>query len=152
MPDEIPAPEIPPFAEYPCSLGTVFNHDSGSYIIRTPDGRVIGIPANGDLSAANVETDIANPPVPVVPVPASVSRAEFVIAARRVLNLTEGDVYALISQLPEGEQRETARDLWENASVFHRNNSFLAGLAALNGNTPEQIDEVFRVGATLDLD
>lgn len=152
MPDEIPSPEPAPFAEYECSLGTVINHDAGSYVIRTPDGRVIGILANGELSAANVETDIASPATPPAPVPDSISRAEFVIAARRVLGITEGTVFALISMLPAGEQQETARDLWENALTFKRGNALLNALAAANGNTPEQLDEVFRVGASLDLD
>lgn len=85
-------------------------------------------------------------------VPQVISRAEFVIACRRVLGLTEGGIHALISQLPAGEQQETARDLWENAREFRRTNSFLAALAALNGNTEADIDEVFRAGAGLDLD
>jgi hypothetical protein len=85
------------------------------------------------------------------PVPQVISRAEFVIAARRVLGLTEGAIHALISQLPAGETQETARDLWENAREFRRDNSFLAALAALNGSTDAEVDEVFRVGAALDL-
>lgn len=89
---------------------------------------------------------------PAPAVPEVISRAEFVISLRRVLGLTEGGIYAIISMLPEGEQRETARDLWENAREFRRDNSFLAALAQLNGNTPAQLDEVFRTGAALDLD
>jgi hypothetical protein len=143
--------EQPVFEEYSCSLGAVIAHDEGSYVIRVPDGRVIGILANGELSAANVEADIASPAVPVPPVPEVISRAEFVIAARRVLNVTEATIFALISQLPAGEQQETARDLWEHAREFRRDNSMLIALAQLNESTPEQLDEVFRVGAALDL-
>jgi hypothetical protein len=86
------------------------------------------------------------------PVPDTITRAQFVIAARRVLGLTEGAVYALIARLPEGETQETARDLWECAREFRRSNTMLNTLAALNGNTSEQLDEVFRVGAGLNLD
>jgi hypothetical protein len=143
--------EKTPFTEYFCSLGTVIAHDAGSYVIRLPDGRVIGILANGELSEANVEADIASPAVPATPVPEVISRAEFVIAARRVLNVTEATIFALISQLPAGEQQETARDLWEHAREFRRDNSMLIALAQLNGNTPEQLDQVFRVGAALEL-
>lgn len=105
-----------------------------------------------EVSDATLIDAIENPPAAVVPVPDVISRAEFVIALRRVLGLVEGDVFALISQLPSGEQQETARDLWENAREFRRDNSFLAGLAQLNGNTSEEIDEVFRVGSALNLD
>jgi hypothetical protein len=105
-------------------------------------------PEIDDETLADAIAAAVNAPAPV---PQIITRAEFVIAARRVLGLVEGDVFALISQLPAGETQETARDLWENAREFHRDNSFLAALAQLNGNTPEEIDEVFRVGATLDL-
>lgn len=55
-----------PFEPYECSLGTVIGHDANAYRIATPDGRTIGIAANGAPSAANVEADIANPPAPVL--------------------------------------------------------------------------------------
>jgi hypothetical protein len=152
MSDENQIFDPPAFVEYECSLGTVIAHDAGSYVIRTPDGRVIGIVANGELSPANVEADIASPGTVPAPVPAEITRAQFVIAARRVLGLTEGGIFALISQLPAGEMQETARDLWENALTFKRGNSMLNALAQLNGNTPEQLDELFRHGAALDLD
>lgn len=145
-----------PFSPYDVpGVGTVIEHEGASYIVRLADGRVCGYPAQaGDASEASAAADIAlaiaNPPP--APAPVVLSRAEFIIALRRVLGITEGDVFALISQLPAGEQQETARDLWENAREFRRDNSFLAGLAALNGNTSEEIDEVFRTGAALNLD
>lgn len=105
-----------------------------------------------DVSDETLAAAIENPPPPVVPVPEVISRAEFIIAVRRVLGITEGEVFALISQIPAGEEQETARDLWENAREFRRTNRFLLSLTALNGNTPEEIDEVFRVGGALDLD
>jgi glycerophosphoryl diester phosphodiesterase len=55
---------------YQCSLGKVIAHDGGAYHIRTPQGRIIGVMANGTLSAANVEADIASPyqpPLPAMP-------------------------------------------------------------------------------------
>lgn len=83
---------------------------------------------------------------------ATLSRAAFIIALRRVLGITEGHVFALISQMPAGEEQETARDLWENAREFRRSNPFLLALAKINGSTEEQIDEVFRTGSALNLD
>lgn len=134
--------------------------DSGGSLARftpleplAPDPEAPGAPPEyPEVPDETLSAAIENPPAVPVPVPTEISRAEFVIAIRRVLGLSEGTVFALISQLPAGEMQETARDLWENAGVFRRNNSFLAALAALNGNTPEQLDEVFRVGDALNLD
>jgi hypothetical protein len=145
------------FQEYEVpGIGTVIDPaGEPGYRVRLPDGQVTAFPAfsgqpSPENAAADIAAAIANPPP--APVPLVISRAEFVIAVRRVLSLTEGGIYAIIALLPEGEQRETARDLWENAREFRRDNSFLQALAQLNGNTPEQLDEVFRVGAALDLD
>lgn len=52
------------FEPYPCSLGNVTAHEGSSYVVTTPDGRTIGIPANGTPSEASVEADIASPPAP----------------------------------------------------------------------------------------
>lgn len=52
------------FTPYPCSLGTIISHDGNSYVIDTPDGRTIGIAANGTPSPEAVEADITNPPAP----------------------------------------------------------------------------------------
>src|SRR5689334_21789860 len=112
MPENIPPEGPPPFPVYEVEgIGTVIAHDGECYHVRTADGRVIGFrAANGNPSQANAAADIAaaiaNPPPP--PVPQVISRAEFVIALRRVLEMTEGDVFALISQLPAGEEQETA--------------------------------------------
>jgi hypothetical protein len=160
MPEELENQglELPPaFVEYDVpGVGTVIAPEGEpGYRVRLPSGAVTAFPAHsGEPSEANAAADIAhalaNPPP--APVPQSISRSEFVIAVRRVLGLVEGDIFALISQLPAGETQETARDLWENAREFRRDNSFLAALAQLNGNTSEEIDEVFRVGAALNLD
>lgn len=52
-------PETIPFDTYPCSLGTVIGYDQGAYLIQLHDGRVGGVIAQGELSEANVEADIA---------------------------------------------------------------------------------------------
>lgn len=146
--------EIPAFEEYETIYGTVIGHESGHYIVRTSDGRVVGYRASGEPSQDAAEGDIAeaiaNPPPP--PVPDEISRAEFVIALRKVLGLTEGDIFALISALPKGEEQEDARDLWEHARTFKRNNRFLLALAQIEGVTEAQLDELFRIGASLELD
>ena len=141
-----------PITPYACSLGTVVAHEDGSYIITTPQGRTIGIRAATTPSEAAVEEDIANPPAPLAPVPESISRARFVIAARKQLGLTEGAIFALLSGIEDPEDQEDARDLWENAIEFKRANRFVLSLAAVQGLTSEQIDDFFRYAAALDLD
>lgn len=59
-----PTDIVPPIVPYACTLGTVLDHRDGGYIIATPDGRVIGVQANGEPSPENVEADIVNPPEP----------------------------------------------------------------------------------------
>ena len=61
MSEEIQEPEVAAFEPYPCSLGTVTGVEGDSYLINTVDGRLIGIRANGEPSAENIEADIANP-------------------------------------------------------------------------------------------
>jgi hypothetical protein len=150
MPDEIPAHAYP-FPWMPLAVAGVeiVGWDGFSYVDRA--GRTYWSGA-AEPSEADALDAVQTPRTPPAPVPQVISRAEFIIAARRVIGLTEGAVFALISMLPAGEQRETARDLWENAREFRRDNTFIATLAQLNGTTPEQVDEVFRTGATLNLD
>lgn len=77
------------FTPYPCSLGTVIGLYPGNiYRIQTPDGLVIGIPANGTPSEANVEADIANPPAPT---PAPLRQATDIVLDR----LTDAEIDAL---------------------------------------------------------
>ena len=149
------------FAEYKiavATLGEITVIDPAGepgYRVRLADGQVTAFAAHsGDPSADNAVADIEHAlahPAPA-PVPHVLPRSSFIVAIRRVLGITSDDVLAIIEQLPAGDQRDTARDLWANARSFYRSNSFVTALAALNGNTPAQLDEVFRVGATLNLD
>jgi len=65
--------EPEPFPEYDIAgIGTVVAHDSASYIVRMPNGKIVGYPAaSGEASEANAEADInaalANPPPAVAP-------------------------------------------------------------------------------------
>lgn len=106
-------------------------------------------PPDDTALAAHIADKLANP-IPVVP--RVVSRAQFMVAIRRELDLVEADIYALISGMDAGETQETARDLFEHAREFHRNNATLLALAAAEGITSTQLDDVFRVAAALDLD
>lgn len=63
-------PRTLPLEPVACSLGTWTHSEVDAhgnvYLIATPTGATIGIRANGDLSAANIEADIASPAVPPV--------------------------------------------------------------------------------------
>lgn len=56
--------EIQPqaFVPYVVSIGIVEGHENGCYVVRTPEGKVVGIPANGEPSAASFEADLNSPP------------------------------------------------------------------------------------------
>jgi len=147
MSDEITPPA---FESYPCPLGDVIEHQGNSYIIRTPSGAIIGVPANGVPSPEAVAYDLANPPAVIPPVPASVGPAQLRIALRRLHpEITAGAVYALIGTLPTEEAQDDARDLWDYATVIQRAHPVLTGLASAFSLSPDQVDDVFRLAATL---
>lgn len=127
-------------------------HDGASYVLS--DGRTFWAAPPAEEAApediaAEVLVLLAEPPAPPPVVPAEISRARFLLALRHCFGLTEGAVYALISGMPEGE--EDARDLFENAQVFRRANAFLTAVATSAGKTSDDLDELFRYGAALDL-
>lgn len=125
------------------------------YRVRLESGEVTAFPAHsGNPSPENAAADIAhalaNPPP--APVPAEITRAQFIIAARRVLGLTEGAVYATITAAADftAEQKDDARDWFENALTFRRDHALLNAFAEKAGVTATQLDAVFQLGATLD--
>jgi hypothetical protein len=139
-----------PFAPYPFPLGgTVIGHqvEPPAYLV-SRNGQVEGYPANGEPSAENVAADLANPPAPVVAVPQEISRPRFMIGMRKVLGLTEGAVFALISQIEDEETQEDVRDWFEHGTVFARSDHWLNLMAQAQGVTSAQLDQVFIVGAS----
>lgn len=147
-----------PFQEYilivpGLDLVTVIDPEGEpGYRVRLLNGQVTAFPAvSGEPSQSNALADIthalATPPPPAVP--PAITPAQFMAAARKLLGITEGTIYALISAIPDNEAQDDARDLFERATRFRRDNPLIAALAAINGNTGEQIDGVFRLGATL---
>lgn len=117
----------------------------------TPDTPEVGYPLTDDTTADDIRAHLANPPAPAAPVPAAISRARLIIAARRTLGLTEGAIYATISQIADPEQQETTRDLFECATEFRRHNAFIVTIATQLGLSAEQVDDFFRAAAALDL-
>jgi hypothetical protein len=139
------------FHPYACTLGTVIGytedeHGSG-YLIQQADGQTVGVLAKGEPSAENVEDDIAEPRALPVPVPSEITRPRFIIGLRKVLGLTEGHVFALISSIADPEEQEDARDWWEHGVFFRRDDHWLLTMAERQSVTAEQLDDVFRTGA-----
>jgi len=151
-----------PFTEYSVTvpaLGTVTILDpqgEPGYRVRLPSGEVTAFPAASSNpceanAVADIEAALATPPP--APVPSELTRFRFIVALRRELGLDEGAVYALLSALPAGDLQDTARDGFENASVFKRTNPLLSALAQAGNYTSAQIDDLFRAGAAYtDLD
>jgi hypothetical protein len=144
--------EPTPFQSYDCSLGTVDEHYfdalGEAYGIVRPDGQKVGILANGVASPENVEADIASPRQLPAPVPQEISRPRFMIGLRKVLGLTEGAVFALISQIEDEDTQEDVRDWFEHGVTFARDDHWLNLMAQAQGVTDAQLDQVFIVGAS----
>lgn len=136
--------EITEFVPYECSLGTVTGVEGSTYIITTIDGRCIGITANGDPSEANVESDIANPPAPVVAVPAKVTRRQLFLALlAHDASLTRANLRASLAG------NEAALIEFDEAIEFERSHPLVASLAASLGMSEADADNLFVIAATL---
>lgn len=125
--------------------------DTGSYV--ASDGRTWLHPEVPSETAESIQADIeeaiANPPAVIPRVPEQIGPAQLRIALRRLHpEIVPGAVYAAIAQLP-ADQQDDARDLWDYATVIRRDNAVLLALASAFELTADQIDAVFRLGATL---
>jgi hypothetical protein len=81
------AEEIPVFEEYPApGGGAVIGYDEGCYLVRMPDGRVIGVAAQGVPSAAAAGADFSAATAPASRKGALLSR----LATRRYEVETSG--------------------------------------------------------------
>lgn len=146
IPDES---EVPAWTDYTVDVDgatyTVLEPDSPDYHrIRTPAGLVTSCPGDSTqpLTAEALSAHLANPPARVPGVPQEVTRPRFIIALRKVLNITEGTVYAIISGLP-AEQQEDVRDWFDHGVFFDRADPLLNAVAATQDITSEQLDAVF---------
>lgn len=143
-PDEPIDPRTLPAEPVACSLGTWTHSDVDAggnvYLIATPTGATIAIRANGELSAANLESDIANPAPAPVPVPSRVTRRQLFLALIAINPALTRD--ALRSQLAA----ESARIEFDEDLEFHRAHPLVASLATTLGL---DADDVFRAAAQL---
>jgi hypothetical protein len=122
------------------------------------------IPASGRVPSADCYRrlgPLAAPPAPEqiaaafaaplpAPVPESVGPAQLRIALLRLHGITDGAIYAAINAAITDPQAEAeARIFWGTATVMLRSHPLLPALAAAFGLSPAQVDEVFRLAATI---
>jgi hypothetical protein len=88
-------------------------------------------------------------PVEVLPVPAKVSRRQLLLALLSAHNITRAQIRTALEAIPDAAQREGALIQFDEASEFERAHALVAQLAAGFGLTSAQVDQVFRVAATL---
>ena len=81
-----------------------------------------------------------------VEIPAFVPESVSPLQARKALR--QAGVLSLITAALESASEET-REAWEYATEIRRDNPFVCGVASSVGMTGEQIDDLFRLAATL---
>ena len=112
--------------------GTVtFTDDTG-------EKKPLTVPNDDDLDARIVE--YFGPPA--VPVPASVSPANFCIALDQLGLLDEVEAY--VATLPRAAQIK-----WQRATSIDRGNPLIAAAAEIKQWSVEQVDEVFHLAASM---
>jgi hypothetical protein len=88
------------------------------------------------------------PPVPPAPVPDSVDNAQARMALIRS-GISIATVDATIQAIPDAVEREIAYTQWEYRGTIRRDSELLVSLGSAIGLTSEQIDDLFRLAATL---
>lgn len=76
------------------------------------------------------------------------SRPAFIFMMGK-LGITKQNVYDLIDQMPDGDEKALARIVFDDQQTFKRDNALLATLTAAAGLTSEQVDDAWRIGEGL---
>jgi len=121
---------------------------------------ILSVPATHE---AAVRALVANPPTTAPdPIPEQVTETQFMIAARRkdMVTWDEVDAYLGSGVIPafvvaalaplSDEQRREAQAKIKGSSTFHRADPVFTLLIAGGAATAAQVDDLFRLAATLD--
>lgn len=84
---------------------------------------------------------------PMLPVPPSCTRRQGLLALLSS-GIRRADIEAKIAEIEDAAAREEALIEYE-AATWDRENEFLQGMWHSLGGTPEQLDDLFRLAATL---
>lgn len=122
----------------------MYKHLDAGWVLRVVDGAHIPPePANRDyveFLAWEAEGGVADPYIPHVP--ASVTRRQFKQALTRI-----GLRAAVEAAIATADQ--DTKDWYADSLNFERSNSVMNGMAVALGKTPADIDNLFRLAATL---
>lgn len=87
------------------------------------------------------------------PVPVEASPATIRVALRRLHGVTnstlDATVNAVLSQIDDPGERDDAETLWLYSVSIRRDHPLVAAVGSALNLTPDQVDEVFRVAATV---
>lgn len=96
------------------------------------------------------EYDIPDSPTPI---PETASPATIRVALRRLHGVTnaalDATVGAVLSAIPDPGERDDAETLWLYSVSIRRDHPLVAAVGAALNLTADQVDEVFRVAATI---
>lgn len=106
-----------------------------------------GDPQEGSMELTQGDLDAAlsyTPPAPVPPVPQSVNRKDFFLAAATVA-LTKTDMQAAIDAITDAQTQQLAQIEFDESIRFTRDWPLLESMASGFGITGEQLDNLFRL-------
>jgi hypothetical protein len=102
------------------------------------------------------------PPPPVPPVPSNVTRRQMLIGLQRAGFITANEmklaaktgtlpaaVQTVFNQLPTQTERDEAEATWASMSQCERSSPLVAALAASQGLTSSQVDDLFQAWALI---
>ena len=91
--------------------------------------------------------------IPTEPVPETVTPAGLRIALRKLHGISktqlDATVESIFSSIPDPDDQQDARDLWQYANVIERTHPLIAVAGAAFGLTEQQIDDVFVYGSKI---
>ncbi len=122
---------------------TIFRISDGAILTILRDDATASVP-DGFAARATEQADWSAPRVQEpVPVPASVTRRQLFLAVYNTLGLTRAQIRASLGT------NEAALIDFDEAQTFERGHLLVAQLATQLGLTSAQVDDLFRLAATL---
>ena len=95
----------------------------------------------------------SDPSLVPIPVPEAASPATIRVALRRLHGITnaalDATVGAVLASIQDPGERDDAETLWLYSVSIRRDHPLVAAVGAALNLTPDQVDEVFRVAATI---